>query len=89
MASNMLVGFRSSPDNCQYSSEVGQLVTLKIRLMEGSQEAFVVKNSPADAGDVRDPSFILGLGRSAAWRIPQTEETGRLQSTRSQRFGHN
>ena len=68
MASNMLVGFRSSPDNCQYSSEVGQLVTLKIRLMEGSQEAFVVKNSPADAGDVRDPSFILGLGRSAGGR---------------------
>ena len=72
MASNMLVGFRSSPDNCQYSSEawkkVGQLVTLKIRLMEASQEALVVKNLPANAGDVRDLSFIPGSGRSTGRR---------------------
>jgi len=72
MASNMLVGFISSPDNCQYSSEawkkVGQLVTLKIRLMEASQEALVVKNLPANAGDVRDLSFIPGSRRSAGGR---------------------
>ena len=46
------------------------------------------KNLPANAGDVRDSSLICGLGRSPgggatyssnfAWRIPWTEESGRL-----------
>ena len=47
----------------------------------------VVKNPPANAGDVRDLDSILGLGRSPgevmtvhssilAWRIPWTEEPG-------------
>ena len=51
----------------------------------------VVKNPPANAGDVRDVGSIPGLGRSLeesmvthssilAWRIPRTEEPGRLQS---------
>ena len=46
-----------------------------------------------------DPSSIPGLGRSPgevngyplqnlAWRIPWTEEPGRLQSMGSQRVGH-
>ena len=46
----------------------------------------VVKNPPANAGDVRDKDSIPGLGRSNmethfrifAWRIPQAEESGRL-----------
>ena len=48
---------------------------------------------------VRDPDSIPGLGRSpgegdgnplqySAWKIPWTEEPGRLQSTGSQRVGH-
>jgi len=51
----------------------------------------VVKNPPANAGDIRDMGSIPGLGRSLekfmathnsilAWRIPWTEEPGRLQS---------
>ena len=50
------------------------------------------KNSPANAGDIRDVRSIPELGRSPgegmathfsilAWRIPWTEEPGGLQST--------
>ena len=60
-----------------------------------SQVALAIKNPPANAGDIRvagqeDPleegmathSIIL------AWRIPWTEEAGRLQSIQSHRVGH-
>ena len=57
------------------------------------------KNPPADAGDIRYMGSSPGSGRSTgrvhgnplqySWRIPQTEEPGGLQSTRSQRVGHN
>ena len=51
----------------------------------------MVKNPPANAGDVRDSGLISGAGRSLeecmathstilAWRIPWTEEPGGLQS---------
>ena len=60
----------------------------------------VVKNLPANPGDIREVGSIPGLGRSPeegmathsnilAWRIPWTEEPGRLQSTGLQRVGHN
>ena len=60
----------------------------------------MVKNPRANAKDIRDVGLIPGLGRSLekgmaidssilAWRIPWTEEPGRLQSIGSQRFGHN
>jgi len=59
----------------------------------------VVKNLPANPGDIREMGSIPGLGRSPeegmathsnilAWRIPWTEEPGRLQSTGSQRVRH-
>ena len=59
----------------------------------------MVKNPPAKAGDVRDVVSIPGSRRSLeegmathfsilAWRIPWTEEPGGLQSTGSQRVGH-
>ena len=61
----------------------------------------VVKNSPANAGDVRE-TWVWSLGwddpleediathsRILAWRIPWTEEPGRLQSIVSHRVGHN
>ena len=59
----------------------------------------MVKNSPANAGDIRDMGLIPGLGRSPgegmathssilAWRIPWTEEPGGLQSMGLQRVGH-
>ena len=54
------------------------------------------KESACNAGD---PGSILGLGRSSgegngylssipAWRIPVTEEPGKLQSMGSQRVSH-
>ena len=53
----------------------------------------MVKNPLASAGDTRrgfDP-WVGDLPNSSilAWRIPWTEEPGRLQSPGSQRVGHN
>ena len=59
----------------------------------------VVKNLPANVGDVRDMGLIPRLGRSPggglgnllhilAWRIPWTEKPGGLQSIGSQRVGY-
>ena len=56
-----------------------------------SQVALVIKNLPANAGATKDAGLILGSGRSPekeiathssilAWKIPQTEKPGRLQS---------
>ena len=60
----------------------------------------MVKNLPANAGDIRDTSLIPGTGRSpgeghgnplqySCWRIPWTEEPGGLWSIELQRVGHN
>ena len=59
----------------------------------------MVKNLPANAGEVRDASLVPGSGRSPeegmathssvlAGRIPWTEEPGGLWPTGSQRVGH-
>ena len=59
----------------------------------------MLKNSPANAGDVRDLGSITGWedpleeGMAThcsilAWRIPWTEEPGRIQSIGSQIVGH-
>ena len=65
-----------------------------------SQVVLVVKNLPGSAGrDTRYVGLISGLGRSLeegmathssilAWRIPWTEEPGRLWSIGSQRVEH-
>ena len=56
-----------------------------------SQVLLVLKNSPANAGDIRGTGSIPGLGNPLeegmathssilAWRIPWTEEPGGLQS---------
>ena len=64
-----------------------------------SQVVLVVKNPPANAGDIE--MWVQSRGQEdllekktathssiLAWRIPWTEETGGLQSTGSQRVGH-
>ena len=59
----------------------------------------MVKNLPANAGDVRDTDSVPGLedpleeGMAThtsilAWRVPWTEKPGGLQSVGSQRVGH-
>jgi len=59
----------------------------------------VVKNPPANAGDERDKGLTPGSGRLPgggqathssilAWRIPRTEEPGRLETTGLKRVRH-
>ena len=59
----------------------------------------MVKHLPTSAEDARDASSILGqedpleeematCSSILAWKIPWTEEPGRLQSMGSQRAGH-
>ena len=61
--------------------------------------ALMVKNLPANAGGARNVGSIPESERSPvvgngthnsilAWKIPRTEEPGRLQSLGSQRVGH-
>ena len=68
-------------------------------LKRAFQVVLVVKNSPANAGHIRDSGLIPGSGRFVeekrathstilAWEIPWTEGPGRLQSMGSQRVGH-
>ena len=68
-------------------------------VLGASQVALVVKNPSAIVGDLRDVGSIHGSGRSPgeghgnplqflAWKIPWTEEPGRLHSIGSQRIGH-
>ena len=63
------------------------------------QVALVIKNLPASAGEVRKVGSIPGWGKPLekgkathssvlAWRIPWTEEPGRLQSIGSHRVGY-
>ena len=60
-----------------------------MKFIGASRVVLVLKNLPANAGDVRDIGSIPGSGRSPgggiatdssilAWRIPWTEEPGRL-----------
>ena len=75
-------------------------VQIYVHIYGAAQVALVVKNLPANAVDVRDLGLIPGSGRFPleegrsthstilAWRIPRTEEPGRLQSMRLQRIGH-
>ena len=69
-----------SSDNEYYSS-------VKRKIFSGFPGGSVVKNLPANAGDVRDVGSISGSRRSLeegmaidsgihAWRIPRTEEPG-------------
>ena len=57
------------------------------------------KNPPANAGDIRDVGSIPGQedpleegmathSSIPAWKIPWTEEPGRIQSIGSHRVGH-
>ena len=59
----------------------------------------MVKKPLINAGDIREKGLIPGLGRSLGvgnathssilvWKIPWTEEPGRLQSIGSQRVRH-
>ena len=81
-----------SPWDCK------ELVMTEWLSLSLSQMTLVVKNSPASVGDIRDAGLIPGSGRSPGggrgnhskildWRIPWTEEPGRLHSIGLHRVG--
>ena len=82
------------PDLWLPTSTHTKLFHIPPSIWNSSQVVLVVKNLPANAGDVRDMGLIPGLERSLggmaihssilARRIPWTEEPGRLQSMGSQ-----
>ena len=76
------------------------IVNKAAMVFRASKVALVVKNPPANAGNIRDLGLIPGSGRSpgggnnnplqySSWRIPWTEEPGGLWSIGSQRIRHN
>ena len=77
-----------------YKGELASQVVLVVKKQTNKQ-----KNLPAKAGDIRDVVRSLGgedpleeematHSSILAWRIPWTEEPGRLQSMGLQRVGH-
>ena len=70
-------------------------ILTSISLISGLPRWLVIKNPPANSGDIGDTGLIPGMGRSPggmathssviAWRIPWTAEPGGLQSMGSQR----
>ena len=92
------LGYSLSTGVSQSPQEMPELRTIGFVSYTG-QLVLVVKNPPANAGDVRDAGSIPGLGKSLeegmatypstlAWRIPRTEEPDGLQTIGSQRVGH-
>ena len=82
------------------SDKTTQLLPLLLKsCLLGFPGGSVVGNLPANAGDLGDPGWIPGLGRSPgggnanplqySWLENPMEEPGRLQSTGSQRVRHN
>ena len=75
------------------------IILLLILLLGASQVALVVKNLPANAGDIGDSGLISELGRSPGGRHDNLlqysclenpmEEPGGLWSIGSQRLRHN
>ena len=71
----------------------GWVSILALPLTGASHVVLVVKNPPANAGDIRDAGLIPGSGRSPGegngnpltCKISWTEEPGRLHSIDSQR----
>ena len=101
---SFIIGSRISPTFClcdqilTYEERLSvstSRVLYKTLLTMGFPRGSVVKNPPANAGDV---SSIPGSGRSPgematcpsilAWEIPWTEEPGGLQFMGSQRVGY-
>ena len=70
----------------------------KVLSLGASQAMIVAKNTPANMRDIMRPGFDPWVGKIKerhsnplqylAWRIPWTEELGRLQSVGLQRVRH-
>ena len=79
------------PWSCWTRAHTNDLISIRWALQYTTVVAQVVKNRPANRGDVRDAGSIPGSGRCLkeemathssihAWRIPWTEEPSGLQS---------
>ena len=79
-----------------FSAELFHQLMWTVKTIIKHELTLVVNKLPVKAGDLRDMGLISGWGRSPgggrsnplhilAWRIPWTEEPGRLQSMRSHR----
>ena len=95
------INLEKRPQLCRKSSLSFWTVrdSQSIRKVSGFPGGTNAKNPSASAGDIRDTGSIPELGRSPAggtathcsilaWRIPWTEEPGRLRSIGSHRVGH-
>ena len=91
----ILVCHFSSHNRWIFLNTSNYVINFPSQQIKASQVALVVRNPPANEGDIRDMGSIPGSGRSPegghsthssilAWRIPWTEELGGLQSIASQ-----
>ena len=71
----------------QLSFNIKIILKKERRVNKASQVVLVVKNLPANVGDIRDMGMATHP-RILAWRIPWTEKPGRLQSTGLHRVRH-
>ena len=90
----LLMGYAVKAISCLNLSIWGKMMYYRrVDCSGASQVVLVVKNLPANAGDIKDLGSIPGLGRCPGGGhgnpLPWTEEPGGLQSMGSQRFGHN
>ena len=92
--------YQSYVPNLQRFTSQSEIPSLYKSLLRASQVVLVVNKPPASAGRWRDVGSLLGQedpleegmathSSILAWRIPQTEELGKLQSMGSQRVRHN
>ena len=107
MAENLSVAYRRrrtddvpSPSRALPENSMFGVLECCLSYQLPSLVALVVKNPPANAGDITDMGSIPGSGRCLekegtathysilAWRIPWTEEPGGLQSMGWQRVRH-
>ena len=71
-----------------FTCGLGMLVWTAIPCLGASQGMLVVKNSAANVGEDPLEEGMATHSSILAWRISGTEEPGGLQSTGSQRVGH-
>ena len=85
-----MICFREASESSTWNCCISN--SFNVRYSMGFPAALAVKNSPANAGDIRDMGSVPGSGRSPGGgcpgESPWTEESGRLQPVGSQRVRH-
>ena len=85
-----MICFREASESSTWNCCISN--SFNVRYSMGFPAVLAVKNSPANAGDIRDMGSVPGSGRSPGGgcpgESPWTEESGRLQPVGSQRVRH-